>query len=139
MTFCTACGYARETLPVTEQCAVLFENSSGLVEHKLLASLHVSDLADRSNFSLPADAPLKVQAIQCGRTSLVPLTYDYKVLAAGFPLAIVSGGRVGVLEALGGRVRFNMLDGEMTESEVKLVGVFLDRSQVALKEDELAP
>ena len=121
---------------VTEKCGVIFEESPGNTKSQLLPSLHLIDMTASSVFSLPEDSPANVKAVQCGRQSLVPLATDIKVIAAGFPLAIVSDDRVGVLEIIDGRLRFNMLEGEMTESEIHEIGDFLNTGQLALSEQE---
>jgi hypothetical protein len=100
-----------------ERCAVLHEVTPGQIVSTVLPSLSVEGLAAERAFSLPPEAPPHVQAIQCGRDSLVPGPNDYKVLQAGFPLSLVAGDRIGMLEAVDGRLRFRMLDGTMTPQE----------------------
>jgi hypothetical protein len=129
-------GVGAGDIPATEKCAVLFEDSAGKMHSQLLPSLYVMSLAPDAKFSLPADAPSNVKAIQCGRPSLAPLAADLKVISAGYPIGIVSGGRVGVLSLPEGRLRFNMLDGEMTEAEIKEIGAFLDQGQELLLRQE---
>jgi hypothetical protein len=113
----------------TERCAVVFQGASGKLEHQVLPSLKVLSLAPSETFALPPDAPTTVKVVQCGRPSLVPAEGDYKVLAAGFPLAIVADDRVGVLEMEEGKLRFNMINGEMKESEIPGIQEFLNKSQ----------
>ncbi len=120
----------------SEKCGVIFENASGKPESRLLPGFSVASIANDAPFVLPAHAPPKVLAVQCGRTSLVPGRNDYKVLQAGFPFSIVADDRVGVLEVVEGRVRFNMLDGEMTEAELKPIGDFLDFAQAEMNKEE---
>ena len=119
-----------------EKCGVVYADDSGASQTKALSSLRVADqTASSPTFTLPADAPPNVQAITCGRSdSLVPRENDYKVLLAGFPFSIVApdGERVGVLTIVEGRLRFEMLVGTMTESEIAAVGTFLDASQLRM-------
>ena len=124
---------------VLEKCAVLFEAPSGGIKHAFLPSLHILSLAPNATFSLPSDAPPNVKAVQCGRQSLGPSQYDYKVLAAGYPLNIVTDKRLGVLEIVKGQLRFRMLDGEMSESEIKHVERFLNESQPLFNGAAVAP
>jgi hypothetical protein len=119
-----------------EECAVLVESASGQVVRQVLPSLHVQSLNADEPFVLPVDAPANAKAIQCTRGELIPKHADYKVLAAGYPFAIAANGRVGILTVLEGRVRFNMLVGEMTEPEIQQVGAVLDQIQKQLLELE---
>ena len=112
-----------------ERCAVLFEATEGKIEHAFLPSLSVATLAPEQAFALPPDAPAKVRSIQCGRGSLVPGANDLKPLQAGYPISIVASGRVGVLEAVAGQLRFRMIEGEMTEAESELVQRALNQAQ----------
>lgn len=113
---------------------MLFEQMPGKLEHQVLPSLQVQTLTPSATFALPADAPANVKAVQCGRLALVPKDTDYKVLAAGFPFAIVADGRVGILEMEEGRVRFRMLEGKMTEAETDSVQATLNSSQEHLNQ-----
>lgn len=124
-------GAPAEEIPVgsVEKCGVIFENSSGEPEHKLLPGLAVLAIADGDAFALPPDAPPKVMAVQCGRTTLVPHKNDYQVLLAGFPFSIASDDRVGILEVVEGHVQFRMLDGKMTDAELEPIGKYLDFAQ----------
>jgi hypothetical protein len=115
-----------------ERCGVLYKGEDGELASVLLPSLAVLTLQDDEVFALPKDAPAQVQVVQCGRNSIVPQRNDYKVLAAGLPFSIVSGGRVGVLVVTDGHLQFQMLEGEMTPAEQPQVGAFLDQAQDAL-------
>ncbi|AOH36487.1 hypothetical protein BGP89_09055 [Luteimonas sp. JM171] len=112
-----------------ERCAVLFETSEGKIEHQTLPLLSVAGLASEQAFVLPVDAPPEVRSIQCGREAIVPGINDHKPLQAGYPLSIVAAGRVGVLEAINGQLRFRMLEGEMTEVESELVQQAINAAQ----------
>ena len=113
----------------TERCAVLFETTDGKIGHAFVPSLSVADLAPEQAFDLPPDTPTQVRSIQCGRETLVPGVNDIKPLQAGYPISIVASGRVGVLEAVSGQLRFRMLVGEMTEEESSLVERALNQAQ----------
>ncbi|MFA5633489.1 MAG: hypothetical protein WC997_18530 [Porticoccaceae bacterium] len=112
-----------------EHCAVLFETPGGKIERKVLPHLSVAGLASEDAFALPEDAPPKVRSVQCGREAIVPGPNDHKPLQAGYPLSIVATGRVGVLEAVNGQLRFRMLEGEMTEAESELVQRAINAAQ----------
>jgi hypothetical protein len=115
-----------------EKCGVIYQVEGAEPQSMLLPSIRLSSLAESDSFSLPADAPKGVKAVQCGRDTIVPFRYDYKVIQAGLPLSIVSEGKVGVLEIAEGKLRFRMLSGQMSESEQNFVGAFLDAASAAL-------
>ena len=112
-----------------ERCGVLFETPGGKIEHKVLPHLSVAGLPSEEAFALPEGAPPKVRSIQCGREAIVPGPNDHKPIQAGYPLSIVATGRVGVLEAVNGQLRFRMLEGEMTEAESELVQQAINAAQ----------
>jgi hypothetical protein len=120
---------------MVEACGAAYRDSSGKAQGFLLPQLSKS-LASDGEFSLPPDAPANIVGIQCKRQSLVPLSTDVKVIAAGYPFFILSGGRIGTLEIADGRLRFNMIDGEMTDMEMEHIGIFLDEGQEFLLELE---
>jgi hypothetical protein len=113
---------------VVEACGAAYRDSSGKAQGFLLPQLSKS-LASDVEFSLPPNAPTNILGIQCRRQSLAPLLSDVKVIAAGYPFTILSGGRIGTLEIVDGRLRFNMIDGEMTDLEVEQIGTILDDGQ----------
>jgi len=115
-----------------EKCGVIFEVPGSAPQSMVLPSIHLASLGESDAFSLPPDAPKGVKAVQCGRDTIVPFRYDYKVIQAGLPLSIVAEGKVGVLEIAEGKLRFRMLSGKMSESEQSFVGAFLDAASTAL-------
>lgn len=118
--------------PMTiEDCGVIAPGPDGKVQFIPLPSLSILSLGDDSTFSLPADAPSEVQVVQCERGALVPRRNDYKVIDAGFPFIISSGNRIGALEIVDGRLQFNMIQGDISETEIPLVQAFLDAAQTA--------
>src|SRR4249919_3779965 len=92
-----------------EKCGVIFEVQGSPPQSMVLPSIHLVTLGESDSFALPADAPKGVKAVQCGRDTIVPFRYDYKVIEAGMPLSIVAQGKVGVLEIAEGKLRFRML------------------------------
>jgi hypothetical protein len=117
-----------------EDCSVMVQNESGKVVRVVeLPSLHVATLSAQSKpFALPSDAPAGVTAVGCARESIIPLLYDYRVVAANYPLLISANGkgRLGVLEAQNGQLQFEMVDGKVTDLEQKQIQEFLDRAQI---------
>ena len=139
VTFFLALGATTPSI-AAERCAVLFETSEGKIQHQTLPSLSVAELASEQAFALPVDAPPEVRSIQCGRETIVPGINDYKPLQAGYPLSIVAAGRVGVLEAINGQLRFRMLEGEMTVVESELVQRAINAAQERFdKQPAVAP
>jgi hypothetical protein len=118
--------------PVSEEkCAVLAKGADGEMAIVLLASLRVKKLtAGAGPFVLPSDAPANVEAIQCGRQSLVPAPNDYKVLLAGLPFFIVDPQeREAVMELSEGRLQYSTVSGEFTDDEIVGIQAFVDGSQ----------
>jgi hypothetical protein len=60
-------------------------------------------------------------AVMCGRSTMVPAERDWKLLAAGHPLAIVDStpgsNRLAWLEISGGQVRYRFSVGQLTPAE----------------------
>ncbi|GAB1597180.1 hypothetical protein PAGU2638_28600 [Lysobacter sp. PAGU 2638] len=113
--------------------------SNGSEQFVLDSSLHVAQLAGSEPFVLPAGAPTDVGFIRCERAGLLPLPGDYKVLAAGYPLVIVAGSRIAVLEVSEGRVNFRTLEGEFTEQEIPLIQAYVNRVQPLLDDPAMMP
>jgi hypothetical protein len=120
-------------IATVEKCGVVHELAQGSTATMLLPSIHVMGLGDESSFSLPPDAPAKVRAVQCARDVIVPQRNDYKVLAAGFPFAIISGDRVGVIEGLGRKLSFRMIKGYTTPAEQAAVDEAMKAAQIAFE------
>ena len=118
-----------------EACGAAYRDSSGKAHSFLLPQLSKS-LAVEETFILPSNAPANVLQIQCGRSSLVPLITDVKVLAAGYPFSVLSGGRIGTLEIIDGLLRFDMDLGEMTDPETEQIQIILNEGQRLLLELE---
>lgn len=119
--------------PDFEKCGIQSVGASGKSEFKVSPSFNVTPLTNSTEFSLPKDAPEKVQFIQCGRQSIVPKSNDYKVISAGYLFTIVADNRIGVLEMVKGQLQYRMIEGEMTEPERKEVLSFLNKSQEILQ------
>src|SRR5262245_12233454 len=74
---------------VENACAVIARNDDGSLSSTQLDDLRVLEQTTKDGgFVLPASAPPGVEAIMCGRSSIVPALGDYKILLAGFPLFI---------------------------------------------------
>jgi hypothetical protein len=120
-----ACAGAEQP-PMESSCLVLAKGADGTVRAEPLGSLHVLASTSRAGkFELPPDAPASPTGILCGRSSLIPGPNDYKVLLAGLSLGISRNdepnGRVGVLEMVSGKLQFRMIDGILTEEEMKVL------------------
>src|SRR5690348_9264426 len=112
-----------------EKCGVI-ANVNGKERSVVLPSLHVLQAtAKLGPFVLPADAPQHVLAIQCGRRSLIPAENDYKVLQAGFPLYIVSHGRMLVMEVSDGQLQIRTVAGRLSSDEIPLIQAYLNKAQ----------
>lgn len=87
-------------------------------------------------FTIDPPAGVKIGGIMCLRDSLIPLPNDYKVLLAGYPLAIGDRGTghpeaMGILEVENGRLQFKMTDGKLSADQQRPVQARLDQLQKA--------
>jgi hypothetical protein len=131
--------YHPPTSPPKEKCAVMVSKGDGKTQLVVLPSLHVATLsAEGEPFTLPPDAPAGSVAVDCGRDSIVPLPYDYRVVAADYPfiITVADEGRLAALEIKDGRLQFRMMKGDVTPSEERQIQEFIDRVQPLLKREE---
>lgn len=116
--------------PPLEKCGVI-TRIDGKETSVVLPSLRVIEMtvADKS-FELPKDAPPHVSAIQCGRSSLIPVQNDYKVLKAGFPFFIVApDSRILAMELSDGRLQVSALRGKFNADEIPLLRAYVEKAQ----------
>ena len=79
-------------------------------------------------------------AISCYRSTLIPLSDDWRVLDAGHPLAITESdpetgaGRMLALELNQGQVHVRMIKGEFTAEEMPAMQAAVDKLQSKLQE-----
>ena len=129
-----------EDLATESACGVMVRGDDGKTNIIVLPSLHVlASTAQEGAFKLPTDAPANVMGMMCGRSSLIPAPNDYKLLQAGFTLAIVrndeSKSRAGVLELVSGRLQFRMIDGVMSKEETNALQPRLNEMQLRVDHD----
>ncbi|MBX3697711.1 MAG: hypothetical protein KF811_07865 [Dokdonella sp.] len=126
----SASGPGMQTPTTPEMCGVVFE-VDGKQNVLTLPSLHVMEGESTSAFVLPKDAPSETSALYCARDTLLPAKYDYRVLLAGFPLAIVApDDRKAVLElSAQNLIIYRMISGESSEDEMKEVRKSLNANQ----------
>ena len=107
--------------PATESgCDVYLRSQQKFVPVKNLRVLDPPDASARLH--VPGVDEADVMAVQCTRSSIVPVADDARVLAAGWPLYIATtrsdGSKaLGTLEFLGGKLRFRMVKGELRGAE----------------------
>ncbi|HEV2746106.1 MAG TPA: hypothetical protein VGW34_02265 [Allosphingosinicella sp.] len=116
-----ATASAAAPLPPVEEtaCAALVDGADGTIAAVDDPDLRVLEQTRATGkFAYSRE---NTRAIRCLRSDLVPVVNDFKVLRAGYPLYIVSGGtganRMGVLELSTGQFRFRILQGELTPNE----------------------
>ncbi|MCW0216718.1 MAG: RHS repeat-associated core domain-containing protein, partial [Prosthecobacter sp.] len=85
---------------------------------------------DSAEATIPKGAEAVIHGHINGRTDGVISPADAAPLKHGLPNGVVSEGRVGVTEIVGGRLQFRMLDGRMTQREAKELQKSLDRQQL---------
>ncbi len=117
--FAAAAGAAVADEPTESSCTVISPEANGLPKTTAMDGLKVIEqTAKEGRFALPRGAPKDVQAVLCKRSTVVPATHDYKVLQAGFTLYLTDDlARMAALGLVDGQVRFNLLDGALTEAE----------------------
>ena len=129
---------ARMTIGQSETCHLLGKKN-GKVEE--LGPVKVTaTIEGKSKFAVPLPPGVTTGQIMCTRDSLIPLPNDYKLLLAGFPLAIGDNGTghpkgLGVLDVADGKLRFQMIDGKMTADQQKSVQARLEQLQRAFNAD----
>ncbi len=111
-----------------EQCSVIIPHPSGQgVTYQPVAGYSVQ------NSDLPLRFPPGfdgVQAIVCARPNLVISDNDFRVVVdLGVPMMIGARGVIGSLEISNGRMRFRVIQGELTAAEAEMVQQALDRGQ----------
>ena len=111
-----------------EFCGIYFKDRN-LTLQMPLPAMDVAGLADGGSFRLPTDVPQQIIAVYCERESIVPLVNDYQVVAAGYALRIHVDDRRGELKLVEGKLRFDMLDGEMTPGEATQAAEYVGKSQ----------
>lgn len=78
----------------------------------------------------PADAAAVLHGHIDGRSDGVISPADARPLARGLPNGVVSEGRVGVTQIIGGRLQFQMLEGRMSRHETDSLQKSLDKQQL---------
>lgn len=110
-------------------CDIAVQDSTGDVGYRMSKDLEVLKFnAVNTHFRINEPEGLKVLAIKCYRTDIVPAENDYKVVEAGYRLYIavaVEGEegteRISALDKTDGRFVVRMAAGEMTKAEDKRV------------------
>jgi hypothetical protein len=119
------------------RCGWQIEQADGSYRTQMTPDLRVLEQAALPGAFAP-DVPANARAVNCGRTSIVMAEHDDEVIMLGFPLIITEAiaspdRRIGVLEIVGGRYQFRMLQGAFTEAEERAINdrinVFQLRSQ----------
>ena len=101
--------------PSREQC-YLVEQADGGRSVSAFPSLRL--IRGDASAPLPPLPTGQYISVDCSRNSLVPAVGDYRVLKQyELPLTITSKGRVGVLEIAQRRLRFRLLQGQMSADE----------------------
>jgi len=120
--------------PTETRCLYSVTDKDGT---RFVDSPPVHVLADTKSHE-PYDPPIPAgAAIMCGRSSMVPAEDDWKVLAAGHPLAIADStpgsNRLAWLEVSGGRFRYRFSEGRLTPDEAAATERRLDAFQKHLQ------
>lgn len=108
-------------------CDIAVQDSEGTVSYMMSKDLEVlNSTAINTHFRINEPDDLKVLAIKCYRTDIVPTENDYKVVEAGYRLYIAvavedeeSADRISAIDKTDGKFHVRMAAGEMTKSEKK--------------------
>ncbi len=92
---------------------------------------------------LNAEDPLRlpdgfdnVVAVMCGRTSILPITRDFRVVTdLMMPFNITSAGRAIVLEISNGQLRVRSIAGALTPDEITSIQAVMNEAQLILQND----
>lgn len=118
--FAAAPGAATPQRELRELRCDMMEQQRGRLVNIQAPDLHV--LAQTANGQrFEPVIPQGIVAISCGRSSLVPASWDDQVLTLGLPLFIAEmgggPGRLGVLEIDNGRFRYRVVHGTARPEE----------------------
>lgn len=108
-------------------CDIAVQDSEGAVSYMMSKDLEVLNFtAVNTHFRINEPDDLKVLAIKCYRTDIVPAENDYKVVEAGYRLyiAVAAPGeegadRISAIDKTDGKFHIRMAAGEMTKNEEK--------------------
>jgi len=115
---------------VTEKACRYLERQDGISITHEAPDLHVLALSEPGAV-FSAELPKGVLVI-CERSGIVPAAGDWKVVDAGFALALRDGkGRAGALEYGEGGFRYRMIQGKLEAGEAELIGQRIDAFNVA--------
>lgn len=136
-------GFAsRHLLGASEMCFPIVES----IENGKKVYLRGKDevqvterIESEDTVSVPLNSGEHISALICGRSDIVPLPNDYKLLRAGIVLYIrdVGAGHpdvTGVLEMVGGAVQFRAADGKFPSEVQPRIQSRLDQLQLALRD-----
>jgi hypothetical protein len=113
-------GWAGEqALPADEprdlRCGIAVEDAKGQTHLEIVKGMSVIEQT-RNDPKFQVNPPLghRLSFVFCVRSDIVPASFDYKVLSAGYPLTIYTEGsneRIAVLEQVQGQFQYRKLDG----------------------------
>ena len=130
-------GAARLLIGQSEDCHMVVMAKGG----KPIPTKVVIPTEGNAKFTIDPPPGIKIGGIMCLRDNLIPLPNDYKVLLAGYPLAIGDRGigyfeSMGIFEVVDGRLRFNMTTGKMNADQQVRVQARLDQLQKAFDTED---
>ena len=108
-------------------CDIAVQDSEGAISYMASKDLDVLNFTTVNTvFRINEPDDLKVLAIKCYRTDIVPAENDYKVLEAGYRLYIAvaiegeeGADRISAIDKTEGKFYIRMAAGEMTKDERK--------------------
>ena len=108
-------------------CDIAVQDSEGAISYMASKDLDVLNFTTVNTvFRINEPDDLKVLAIKCYRTDIVPAENDYKVLEAGYRLYIAvaiegeeSAERISAIDKTEGKFHIRMAAGKMTKGERK--------------------
>ena len=117
--------------PSSSETCVGMPDHPGNKTARELPSIHIVNNDSTAPFVLPKGTPSDVTAILCARNTLVPEKYDFKILLAGFPLAIVApDNRKATLELSPQHIIiYRMIEGTISNEENILIQGSLQANQ----------
>lgn len=109
-------------------CGLMYKKAgSDKIQYVQTPDFHMTDYNDKDQLVkfMPPDG-MKIIAILCTRSFLIPYKYDYMAIRAGYLLYIKAEDRIFVLERQGGKFRYRLVQGKPpTESEKTKINTML--------------
>lgn len=128
-------SFAQQSAPEESECFLVAENEPAPIVLVDVSVLERTRSHDRFWVNYPDD--MRVSALLCARSDVVPAADDYKVILAGYSLMLTFADQdsrdvTTVLDAVDDQFRLRVVEGELTEEERARARIRLESYYAAL-------